>query len=681
MSGYSIEKRLLSFNSPLGPNVLLPERFEGREGISQLFEFEVELLAEAGTEIDPVTLVGQKASLGVASLDVAGVRHIHGIIVSLERTGSDASFDVYRAHLAPTLWLLGLTCNCRVFQNKVVVDILKQVFQENSVTIENQTRGSYPTLEYCTQYNETDLAFVSRLMEQHGIFYFFKHQANSHTLILADNRTSYAGCPLVNKLDYAPQPKNSEEFYRSLVQEFTESATLVAGKHTEWDYNFRNYAAIKTSSQNSVSDFGRNNPQERYGYPNTASAMLHTTSASPDDLDTSFAEVMRDAEDVTGLVYRGTSNARTLASGFTFDLAKHTRGAWNRTYLITEVGHRAQQVPSYRAADKIKHVPYASTFKAIKSDVTFRTPQTTPKPRVWGPQTGKVVVPAGEDQYIDKFGRVCVQFFWDRARPSNHVDNTWVRVAQQWAGKGWGTYFWPRVDDEVIIGFLEGDPDNPIVMGSVYNGVNLPKYALPDQKTRSGILTRSTLSGSADNANELRFEDKKGNEQIYLHAEKDMDTSIEKDSRTSVGNEQHLSVKKNQYEQIGGDKHETLQGNHIEKVANNVDRGIGQNLAEKVGMNYSLQIGENQSNKVGMVYVLDSGQEVHIKGGMNVVIEAGMGLSLIGPGGFITIDPMGVTIQGNMVMINSGGAQLQGSPAQTQDPQSPTAPTAAEGAV
>jgi type VI secretion system secreted protein VgrG len=273
---------------------------------------------------------------------------------------------------------------------------------------------------------------------------------------------------------------------------------------------------------------------------------------------------------------------------------------------------------------------------------------------------------------------VCIQFFWDKLRPANTVDNTWVRVAQQWAGNGWGTYFWPRVKDEVVVQFLNGDPDNPVITGSVYNAVNMPKYALPDNSTRSGIVSRSSKGGSAANANELRFEDKAGSEQIFLNAEKDMDHRTEHDHRRFVGNDDSLIIKGNQTEQLTGDYNGQVQGNSVVQVKGKSDLNISSDLNEKVGGSHSLDIGSNQSVQVGSAYSVDAGQTVYINGGMNVVIQAGMELSLVGPGGFITIGPAGVAISGTMVLINSGGAAGSGSAGTITSPASPTNPDQAD---
>ena len=359
-------------------------------------------------------------------------------------------------------------------------------------------------------------------------------------------------------------------------------------------------------------------------------------------------------------------------------MTDHPRSAWNRKYLLTEVVHHVDQVPSYRSTSEANRGDYRNRFSAVSSDLVFRPPAVTPKPVIYGPQTAVVVVPSGEDLYIDKLGRVCVQFFWDRLRQANTVDNTYVRVGQQWAGNGWGTYFWPRANDEVIIQFLNGDPDNPIIVGSVYNGVNVPKYALPDMSTRSGILTRSSKAGGASNANELRFEDKMGSEQIFLNAEHDMDQRVENDHREFIGGKKSLMVSGVEYDKITGDRHADLGANRVEKIAQQQDLDIGTNRNEKVGQNYSLKVGMNHGEKVGENYALDAGTEVYIKAGMSLVIESGMELCLKGAGGFITIGPSGIAISGTMVLINSGGAAVSGTPPQLTSPGAPTAPDEAD---
>jgi type VI secretion system secreted protein VgrG len=337
--------------------------------------------------------------------------------------------------------------------------------------------------------------------------------------------------------------------------------------------------------------------------------------------------------------------------------------------------HHATQVPSYRSDDAATGDGYGNRFSAVSSDIVFKPLATTRKPRILGPQTAHVVGASGDEIHLDKYGRVKVQFFWDRAGTYGDVnDSTWVRVAQPWASNKFGAYFWPRVNDEVVVQFLNGDPDNPVITGSVYNGTNMPPYTLPDNSTRSGVLTRSSKGGSASTSNELRFEDKMGSEQIYMHAEKDMDFTVENDQRRSVGHNDSLTVTGDQMEKIGGNSSLTIGGNLTEKIGGNADLAIGGNQTENVGSNFALNVGQNHSEKVGMNYSLDAGMQAYIKAGMALVIEAGLELTLKASGGFITIGPSGVSISGIMVLINSGGAAGSGSAGDVPSPSSPTAP-------
>jgi type VI secretion system secreted protein VgrG len=258
------------------------------------------------------------------------------------------------------------------------------------------------------------------------------------------------------------------------------------------------------------------------------------------------------------------------------------------------------------------------------------------------------------------------------------VDNTWVRVAQSWAGKQWGAHFWPRANQEVVVQFLNGDPDNPVITGSLYNGMNMPPYPLPACSTRSGIVTRSSKGGSAQNANELRFEDKKGSEQIFLNAEKDMDHRTEYDHRRYVGNDDSLIVKHNQLEQVGAHYHREVKGASVDKIGGKSDLDIGSDLTEKVGGSHSLKVSSSQSVQTGAAYSMDAGTTVYINAGTSLVIQAGVELSLIAGGNFITIGPSGVAISGTMVLINSGGAAGSGSAGTINSPASPAKPDEAD---
>jgi type VI secretion system secreted protein VgrG len=668
----------MQFSSPLGKDVLLIESLEGAEGISRLFEFRVELLAAVDTTIDPKSIVGAKVAVAIALNDKQGSRWINGIVASFEQCAGDTEFNVYQARIVPSMWQLTLSSNCRIFQNKTVLDIAKAVIGEYGLSVSDQTEGSYKQLDYCTQYSESDFHFVSRILEESGIFYWFELTDQDNKIMLGDSRSAYQDCPISASVPYLTSASGEEGAYGAWVNEFTSTATMVSGKHSTAEYNYKNYAREDVPAKNSASQFGKNAFDE-YLYPAGGEGYADDVPDVSQGLETLFLDTRALAADSIAEVLRGDANARSLCAGYTFTLTGNPRDAWNRKYLLTSVTHEADQVPPYRTTDAAKRATYTNQFTAVSSDIVFKPAPTFVKPRIYGPQTAVVVGSGGEEIHIDSLGRVQVRFFWDKLNDNTStVDCTWVRVAQSWAGNGWGAYFWPRVKDEVVIQFLNGDPDNPMITGSVYNGVNTPKYALPDDKTRSGLVSRSSTGGGAANANELRFEDKAGSEQIFLNAEKDMDIRVEHDQRTFVGNNDSLVVTTNQTEQVGGNYNIQVRGNSVEKTGGNADLGIGGNQTEQVGGTHSLNVGSSQSIQVGSAYSLVANNTVYINAGMNVVIQAGMELSLVGSGGFVTIGPAGVAISGTMVLINSGGAAGSGSAGSTPSPASPAAPDTAD---
>jgi type VI secretion system secreted protein VgrG len=669
---------LIQFSSPLGKDVLLIESLDGAEGISRLFEYQVELLATVDTTIDPKSMIGAKVAVAITLNDAQGSRWINGVVASFEQCAGDAEFNVYQARIVPAMWQLTLSSNCRIFQNKTVLDIAKAVIGEYGLSLSDQTTESYNQLDYCTQYSESDFHFVSRILEESGIFYWFEHTDQDNKIMLGDGRNAYQDCPLSASIPYVISVSGEEGAYGSFVREFTSTATMVSGKHSTAEYNYKDYKREDVPDQASASPYGKNAFDE-YLYPSGAEGYADGSPDNSNALEKLFLGTRALAADSVAEVFRGVSTARTLCPGYTFTLTANPRNAFNRKYLLTTVTHHADQVPSYRATDDAMGAEYTNKFTAVSSDIVFKPAITIRKPKIHGPQTAVVVGSSGEEIHIDSQGRVQVRFFWDKLNDtSSTVDCTWVRVMQSWAGNGWGSYFWPRVKDEVVIQFLNGDPDNPMITGSVYNGVNTPKYALPDNKTRSGLVTRSSTGGSGANANELRFEDKMGSEQIFIHAEKDMDVSIEHDRRISVGNNDSLMVTANQSEQIGGNFNRQTKGNAVEQVGGNSDLGISGNLTESVGGNHSLNVSSNQSIQVGSAYSLGANNTIYINGGMSVVIRAGMELSLVASGNFVTIGPSGVAISGTMVLINSGGAPGSGTAGQIGTPGTPATPDQAE---
>jgi len=703
--------RILNFTSPLGADVLLPEFLAGGEGISELFYYQVELVADPSTTIDPKKIIGSKVTVAILADDSGTERYINGIVAGFESCGGDEEYNNYRAYIVPNLWLLTLNVNTRVFQDKTVTDVIKAVLSPYNISPSIQTSATYTPMEYCTQYRETDFGFISRLMEQHGILYYFQHTKDDHTFTLQDTSTKLSACPIQDKFRYAPQSEKSEGFYDFIISGLRSKTGMVTGKYTAWDYSFIRYKRLPDplASTQTTGPLGANS-NEQYDYADSAAAYLKKPGSDSTiaDLSNFFQTLRRDAGDAESVIVEGVSNAISMQTGFNFTLSEYPQSAINTKYLLTRVEHSVRQTPPYRARGTTNTSPYSNSFTAIPFATLYRPPRNTPRPVVNGMHTGQVVVPSGEESYMDKYGRVCVQFFWDRLRKANTTDNTLLRVAQSWAGKGWGTYFWPRIDDEVLIDFIEGDPDQPIVVGSVYNGVNMPKYDPAGQYTLSGILTRSSKDGGAANANELRFEDLKGKEQVFMNAERDYDLHVEHDHHTLIGNEQHEKITSNHFMEVDGDAHLLVKGkqnvevdgdvsenfkgkqiikigtdrqedigaNEVIKIGANRDTNVGANLTEKVGANYSLDVGVNENHKIGMMYNIDSGMMINIKAGMSIVIDAPLGVSLTCGGNFVNLTPAGVMIQGILVNINSGGAAMSAQSASTQSPQSPGSPTA-----
>jgi type VI secretion system secreted protein VgrG len=354
----------------------------------------------------------------------------------------------------------------------------------------------------------------------------------------------------------------------------------------------------------------------------------------------------------------GESTCRVFNPGFRFKLNDHYRGSFNAWYTLTAVHHVAKQGANYMSGEDVdfSDVAYSNTFECIPHPTPFRPPRTTPIPVVRGSQTAIVVGPPGEEIYVDLQGRVKVQFHWDRDGQYDDKSSCWIRVAQAWAGKQWGAIFLPRIGQEVIVDFLEGDPDRPLITGRLYNGVSMPPYVLPDEKTKSTIKSYSSMGGNG--FNEIRFEDMKGSEQIFIHAEKDEEIRIKHDRVEFVGNESHLTVTTNHFEKIGGDCHFELTGD----------------LNEKVDGSVSLEVGRMHQEKTGVKFAVDAGREIHLKSGMTVVVESGTVISLKVGGNFINIDSSGIYIQGAMVNINSGGRAGVGSGASPTAPQPPREP-------
>jgi len=692
---YTQQNRLIAIETPLGADALLLQGFTGHEAISQIFKFDLDLLSENHT-IAFKDIVGKNVTIRV-TLAHDSERYFNGFVSRFAQSGSDARFTHYQMEVVPWLWFLTRIADCRIFQEKTIPDIIKAVFGSRGFKdYRFSLTSTYEPREYCVQYRETDFNFVSRLMEQYGIFYFFEHENGKHTLVLADSESVHQSCPEQATAHYNLTVGGLDA--DDVITGWHMEQELRTGKYSLTDYNFETPSANLMTNEPTVVNVGGNSAFEIYDYPGE---YLNKSQGK------NLAAIRMQEEEADHLVVSGSSVCRAFTTGYKFDLQDHYRDDMNASYILTEVQHIASVEGSYTVGDEATGEHYSNHFNCMPASVPFRPPRKTPEPFVQGPQTALVVGKSGEEIWVDKYGRIKVQFYWDRLGQKDEKSSCWIRVSQPWAGAGWGAMWIPRMGQEVIVDFLEGDPDRPLITGRVYNAEQIVPYSLPDNQTRSTFLSRSSKGGGTSNFNEMRFEDKKGSEQIFMNAEKDMDLRVEEESREFVGANRHLIVKANQQELVEGDTHGHVKGKHFEKIegdmsleingkqmqkiggdqsieldsdqkekiVGNLSLQVGKDQKTQIGGNVSLQVGQSRNEKIGQTHAMEAVQTIHLKAGQTVIIEAGMQLSLKGPGGFVDIGPAGVTIQGTMVLINSGGSAGSGPGASPDSPQDPDATT------
>ena len=694
--------RTIAVGTPLGDDVLLLRTMTGHEQLGRMFQYELDLASE-DPNIDVNKVLGDNMTV---RLEMASgeTRYFNGFVSRFSYAGAPAGLARYRATLVPWLWFLTRHANCRIFQEMTVPDIIKEVFRAHGFSdLDDQLSGSYRTWEYCVQYRETDFNFVSRLMEQEGIYYYFTHENGKHMLVLADSASAhqpYSGYEQIKFHAPGASAMDTEEH----VSDWSVDFNVQTGTYTLNDFDFKDPKKALLAKGNVKKDHSAAE-SEIFDYPGEYveySDGEGYAKARIEELHSGFE------------VARGWANARGVACGYTFELQRHPREDQNRQYLITSAYYQLESDAFGSASGGGGGDTYSCSFTAINAEQSFRPARNTAKPSIRGPQTAVVVGKEGEEIWTDQFGRVKVKFHWDRYSEANEKSSCWIRVAQIWAGKKWGAMYIPRIGHEVIVEFIEGDPDHPIVTGRVYNGETMPPYKLPTNATKSTIKSNSSKGGQG--FNEIRFEDKKGEEQIFIHAEKNKDTRVKNDRFEFVGNNRHMIVKTDQMEKVeankhgsvggdrfaavGGDDHFKVEGDQMIQIVGSQHLKIDTDRMEKVGTDHNLDVGNDHNQKAGnnlsmeastdvhakagSNMALEGGSDVHIKGGSNVVIEAGSQLSLFVGGNFVTIDSSGVSIKGTAVNINSGGSKGSGSgcsptsPAEPSEPEAPTEPEEAD---
>lgn len=585
--------------TPLPEGTLVLEEMSGRDSLGAPFSYELGLRSR-DPNIDLASLLGKPMTVYVTLEE--GERQFNGIVTHVALGASTGDMSRYRVTLRPWLSLLAYNSNCRIFQHKSAVDVIKEVFRDNGFSdIEDALTGTYAPLEFCVQYRESDLNFVSRLMEHEGIYYYFKHANEKHTLVLADGYSAHSTADGYETIPF--KPPHDFQLDEDCLDGWTVAQQLRPGSFSTTDYDFTRPRADLFNRLNSPSD----NPQA-YGALYDFPGDFLTADAGATRVKIRLQE-----QQVAGELVQAAGNARGIGSGTLFTLTDFNRDDQNKEYLVVSAEYDLHAAILETGAGRSEE-DFRSHLTLMDSQTPFRPGLHAPKPRVEGPQTALVVGQAGDEITTDQYGRVKVQFYWDRVGTKTEKSSCWVRVAQLWAGSGWGGMHLPRIGQEVIVDFLEGDPDRPIITGRVYNADNMPPYKLPDNKSQSGIKSRSTLSGSPSNFNEIRFEDKKGSEELFVQAEKDQNTTVKNnqslsvgaartksvgaDETVSIGANQKIAVSADQTVTVGGNRTETVTGNETITVNQNRNVTIAVNETIAVGSAYSLTVGATMTEAI-----------------------------------------------------------------------------------
>ena len=639
-SSFIQENRIIKLTTPLGPDALVLTSLRGREGISQLFHFELGVVWQDPGTLDFTDILGKTVTIEIDDDDPP--RYINGIVYAVEQGARDRSKDMthYTLQVVPNTWILTRNIQSRIFQKKSVPDIIQQVLADMglSATLKNSLMGSYKPRDYCVQYRESDFAFISRLMESEGIYYFFQHDDSQHTLVIADSATSFQDVPSGAEIEFEEMLGGVRE--KSRIYEWARAQEIRSGKYVQGDWNFETPSNNLRTNETFTEKVANNQRLEIYEHPG---GYMQSGDGEP------LTKARLQEENTPGQVARGSSWHCNLCPGYKFSLKSHFSD--DGKYVLTSVDHVAQQ--PLDAGDVQNPFGYQNRFTAIPSDTVYRPPRVTPAPRIQGVQTAIVVGPGGEEIYTDKYGRVKVQFHWDREGKQDENSSCWTRVATFWAGKNWGAIHIPRIGQEVIVDFEDGDVDRPLIVGSVYNAMQMPPYALPAEKTKSTVQSRSSKGGGPSNFNEIRFEDKMGSEEIYVHAEKDRNMVVENNETLKIGSPQ--AADGSLTTEIYKDETRTIKtGNQtltIEQGNQSTTLNMGdQSTQLKMGnQSTKLDMG-NQSTKLSM-----GNQDTKLDLGA-ATTEAMQSITLKVGQSSITIDQMGVTIKGMMISVQ---AQIQ----------------------
>lgn len=638
----------MAVSSPLGEDVLLFQRMSGHEHLGRLFEYRLDLLS-TDNDIKLDDVLGFNMTVRLEAPDRDGdTRYFNGYVSEFRHAGTLGRYAVYKATLRPWLWFLTHNSDCRIFQNQTVPEIIKTLFGDRGFSdFQNRLSGNYRTWDYCVQYRESDFNFISRLMEQEGIYYYFKHENGRHILVLADDTGSHYSVRQYGEIPYYP-PDQHNRRQRDHIFEWSVAKQVQPGAFALTDFDFQ--APRKELENRSNMPGNRFEYLEVFDYPGKFEQHPHGEQ---------YTRLRMEERAAQQEIVQGEGNAQGIAVGALFDLTNHPRADQNREYLVVSAHYELQANHYETTSQSGEGYHYHCGFTAIDARTAYRPPRVTPKPVVQGPQTALVVGKDGEEIWTDQYGRVKVQFHWDRYSNANETSSCWIRVSQNWAGKRWGALFLPRVGQEVIVDFLEGDPDRPIITGRVYNGGSMPPYDLPANATMSTLKSHSSKEGGG--FNEIRFQDKKTEEQLFIHAQRNQDVRVKNDCFEWIGRNRHLIVKQDQFEHVENNRHELVDHDHFEQIKNDRHLKVDGKEAISVQGSHSFTV---QGNVIE-VFQAEHTQQVtgnsYLKA-QGIVIESLSGITLKCGGTSLVLGPEGITLKGGLLTLDGGLVKIASGP-------------------
>lgn len=612
--------RNVSVHCALKDDVLLFQQMEGSEHLGRLFEYRLKLLSLKG-DIRIADVLGKEMHVRV-DLRNESKRYFHGVVTRFSSHGRQGDFFSYEALIRPALWLLTRSSNCRIFQDKTTIEILKQVCEQDiyggQIRLRVQVSATSPKRPYCVQYRESDFNFVGRLLEEDGLYYYFEHQKNAHTMVVVDSFGAHPEAPGYESVTFYPGGGRGSD--REEITSWSPAGQIEPSLFTLNDYNYEKSAAslsggLMVKTQVPVAfDLPE---YEQYDYPGR-----FDTGTGGDLRTRGWSESIHGQSEQ----FHGEATARGLMTGGLFKLEDHPDDQENRQVLITEsrivvIGQDYVSGPGANTA-----MVFQCRFTAVGKEHSYRPLRVHEKPVVRGPQTAMVVGKGGEEIWTDAYGRIKVSFHWDRLGKDDETSSCWVRVSQAWSGKGWGTMFIPRIGMEVIVEFLEGDPDRPLVTGCVYNSDAMPPYALPEHQTRSTMKSNTSKGGGG--FNEIRFEDKKDEQEIFVQAEKNFNRVVKNNDTLKVGFEkkdkgdQTIAIKNDQTLDVGHDQGIHIQNDQTVKIDGKQDVTIGKTCIFEATTSIEFKVG-GSSIKIEPAKITIKSVQVDVDASAMMKLKAG----------------------------------------------------------